>query len=189
MPQTSFRAILAGFGLAVLAAGCVSPTYAPAPYKAAQDRFGVIDLPKAGKTVVVCPVIDRLTPENRKRLSPLFTPWTYVTEAIEAELRVSGVKPIRPVFAFGPDFRDLREAIQKQAGADEKAVYLGTELLTLSPSIWVVDVELISPKGEVLFEKRASSSVWGNLAVDEQQLIHMLLRQILADPRFKAALP
>lgn len=183
------RASLAALALALLAGGCASPSYAPPPYRAAQDRFGVIELPAAGKTIRVCPVIDRLTVENRKRLAPAFTPWTYLTEAIEAELRASGVKPERVTFAFGPDFRDLREAIQKQAGADEKAVYLGTELLQLSPSIWIVDAELISPKGEVLFAKRASSSVWGNLAVDEQQLLHMTLRQILADPRFKAALP
>ncbi len=188
MPQPSFRVVLAGLGLALLAVGCASPTYAPTPYAAAQDRFGVIELPTTGKTVVVCPVIDRLSLENRKRLSPAFTPWTFVTDALEAELRASGVTPVRAKFAFGPGFRELREAVQKQAGADEKSVYLGTELLMLTPSIWIIDAELISSKGEVLLAKRGLSSVWGNLKIDEQQVIHMTLRQILADPVFKAAL-
>ncbi len=188
MARVPFRAALVVFGLAALMAGCASPTYAPAPYKAAQDRFGRIELPAAGKTVVVCPVIDGLSLENRKQLSPTFTPWTYVTEALEAELRASGVKPVRATFAFGPGFREWREAVQKQAVAGENKVYLGSELRQLFPAIWIMDAELISPKGEVLFAKRALSSVWGNLAVDEQQVVHMMLRQILADPRFKAAL-
>jgi len=185
-----FRTACLGLGLALLAAGCAAPTYAPGPYKAAQDRFGALGLPVSGATVVVCPVIDRLTPENRKRLAPTFTPWTYVTEAIEAELREAGLKPERADFAFGPSLEGLREAIRAQTDAAvARRVYLGLELLALTPSLWILDAELISPAGDVLAAKRAHSSVWGHLAVDEQQMIHMLLRQILADPRFKAALP
>lgn len=189
MPLSRLLAGFIGLTLALLGAGCVGPAYAPGPYKAAQDRFGAIELPAAGQTVAVCPVIDRLTPENRKRLKPVFTPWTYVTEAFEAELRASGLKPVRAAFAFGPSFAELQKAIREQP-ADETArkVYLGTELLFLNSSMWILDAELISPKGEVLFAKRGLSSVWGNATIDEQQVIHMVLRQILADSRFKAAL-
>lgn len=178
---------LAALGLILLAAGCAAPKlYAPAAYQPAQTRFGAIELP-AGKTVYVCPVIDRLSPAARKKLSPDFTPWSYVTEALENELRASGVATRRPGFAFGPGFREWREAVMAKANKEEKAVYLGTELLVLSPARWVMDVQVASPDGELLFEKRGLCALW-NTAVDEQKILHMTLRQILADPKFKAAL-
>lgn len=185
------RLAAAGLILALLAGGgCVSPSYAPAPYKPAQDRFGAIPLPASGAKLVVCPTIDRLSPANRKRLSPAFTPWVYLTEALEAELRTSGLTPDRAAFAFGPSFEALREAIRNQPeSASRDRLFLGTELLTLTPALWILDAELISPRGECLFAKRAIASTWGTLPVDEIQQVHMLLRQVLADPRLKAAFP
>ena len=178
---------LIGAGLILLAAGCASPKFKPSAYKAAQDRFGAIALP-AGAPVCVCPVIDKLSPEARKGLAADFTPWVFVTEALEAELKAAGASTRRPAFSFGPDFLDLQKAIREHARPEDRAVYLGTELWVLSPTLWILDAQILSPRGELLFAKRALCSVWGYLKVDEQQLVHMTLRQILADPRFKAAL-
>ena len=84
----------------------------------------------------------------------------------------------------------MREAIRNQPeSASRDRLFLGTELLTLTPALWILDAELISPRGECLFAKRAIASTWGTLPVDEIQQVHMLLRQVLADPRLKAAFP
>jgi hypothetical protein len=173
--------------VALLASGCTTSRYKPAPYKPAQDRFGAIALP-LGAPVYVCPVIDSLTQHDRKQLAPDFTPWTFVTEAIEAELKVSGAAPRRPDFAFGPSFESLRKEIRERAKPEDRIAYLGSDLLMLSPGLWILDAELISPRGETVFGKRALFATQGHLKIDEQQTLHMILRQILADPRFKAAL-
>ena len=187
MAASPIRSACLLLGLALLAAGCATPGYRPPPYQAAQDRFGSIALPAAAR-IGVCPVIDKLSPECRKRLAPEFTPWTYVTEAIEAELRASGLSPFRPAFEFGPAFVDLQGTVKKQGAPAQPTVYLGTELLWLSRTRWILDAELISPKGEVLFAKRGLCAIWSG-EYDEQKIVHMTLRQILADPKFKAALP
>ena len=171
-----------------LAGGCASSGgYAPAPYRAAQDRFGPIALPTA-KKIYVCPTIDSLTPENRKRLAPSFTPWAYATDAIEQELKASGVVPVRPSFAFGPSFESLRQVLAERADKRENAVYLGTELLWLGPNRWTLDARLFAPSGGTLFEKRGFCVMLGGNRVDAQEVTHMALRQILADPRFRTAL-
>jgi hypothetical protein len=121
-------------------------------------------------------------------LAPDFTPWTYVTEAIEAELKISGTVPRRPSFEFGPSFEALRKGIREQAKPEDRIVFLGSELLMLSPGLWILDAEVVSPQGEAVFGKRALFMTRGTLKIDEPQTVHMLLRQILADPRFKAAL-
>jgi hypothetical protein len=167
--------------------GCASPKYAPQRYTAAQDRFGAITL-STTKKVYVCPTIDSLPSECRKCLDPKFTPWEHATDALEQELQASGLTPVRPDFAFGPSFEDLKEVVAEKARRSENAVYVGTELLWLSPERWTVDARLLSPAGDTLFEKRGTCVILGSGTLDAQEITHMALRQILADPNFNGAL-
>lgn len=203
------RVILFALSLAtvvLLTGGCVAK-YTADRYEAAQDRFGAIALPTA-KKVYLCPAIDSLPPECRQFLDPKFTPWAHTTDAFEQELKASGIYPVRPEFAFGPSFESLKQVISEKANKSENAVYLGTELLWLSKRQWSLDAKLFSPTGKVLFEKRGicialgiqkaegqetkALSVWEiqeqSQKVDTQEVTHMVIRQILADPSFKQAL-
>ena len=170
-----------------LSGGCMSQKYSAEPYRAAQDRFGAIAL-ATSKQVYVCPTIDSLAPECRKHLASKFTPWEHATDAIEKELQASGVQPVRPAFACGPSFDSLKQAVGEKAVKGEKAVYLGTELLWLAAGRWTLDAKLLDPTGKVLFEKRGICVVLGVPKVDAQEVTHMALRQILADPLFQQAL-
>jgi hypothetical protein len=78
--------------------------------------------------------------------------------------------------------------LSEKADQSENAVYLGTELLWLSPGRWTLDAKLLSPLGRVLFEKRGICVVFGVPKVDTQEVTHMAIRQILADPVFKRVL-
>ena len=191
----------------MLTGGCATPKYKAERYKAAQDRFGAITLPTE-KKLYLCPAIDGLPPECRQCLDPKFTPWAYATDAIEQELKVSGIHPVRPEFASGPSFDSMKQVISEKANKSEKAVYLGIELLWLTQTQWSMDAKLFSPAGDVLFEKRGICVVFGLKKVDEQEaknmtaqqirersqkidtqeVAHMTIRQILADPAFKKAL-
>ena len=173
--------------LLLLAAGCESTGYKPPRYQAAQNRFGVIKLTTT-KKVYVCPTIDSLTQNNRAELDPSFTTWEHVTDAIEQELKASGITPVRPTLALGPGFDSLQRVLAEKANRAEKAVYLGTQLLWLSPQQWSMDARLFAPSGAVLFEKRAICAVLGTSKIDTQEITHMTLRQILADPGFQKAL-
>ncbi len=170
-----------------LANGCATSGYAPPRYQAAQNRFGAIHL-TTNQKVYVCPTIDSLTPANRKRLDPQFTTWEHVTDAIEQELKASGIAARRTTLAFGPGFDSLQHVLREKANKAEKAVYLGTELLLLEPNQWALDAKLFAPNGNVLFEKRSICVEYGSEKVDTQEVTHMALRQILADPRFQMAL-
>jgi hypothetical protein len=174
--------------LSLAVCGCVGPKYAPAPYKPAQDRFGAIVLSSTG-TLYVCPAIDNLAPECRKRLAPSFSASAHVTQAVEAELKASGLKPVRAGFASGANLAGLRQILSEQPRPSGPAVYLGTQIRWLADDRWTLDAELLSPAGEILFEKRGFCMVLGVARVDAQEVAHMTLRQILADPKFKAALP
>jgi hypothetical protein len=174
--------------LALAACGCAGPKYAPAAYKPGQERFGVIVL-SCAKTLYVCPAIDSLAPECRKRLDPAFSASAHVTQAVEAELKAAGLAPVRPDFTSGASLSGLRLILANRDRKDEQAVYLGTQVRWLSAERWTLDAELLSPGGEVLFEKRGFCVVMGYPKVDAQEIGHMALRQILADPKFKAALP
>jgi hypothetical protein len=220
--KTNIRSVLHALPVLLLLAGCAIPKYAPPRYQAAQKRFGAIPLATTNK-VYVCATIDSLTPANREWLDPKFTPWEHVTDAVEKELRASGLTPVRTSLAFGPGFDSLRQALAQKADPSEKAVYLGTELLWLSPHRWTLDAKLLAPSGAVLFEKRAICMVLGadpdnmreaavicapvqqqqnqnpffapveeatdtNRASYVEEVTHMTLRQILADPKFKEAL-
>ena len=171
----------------LLAAGCATEGYLPPRYQAAQNRFGAIRLTTT-KKVYVCPTIDRLTPENRAWLDEKFTPWEHVTAAMEQELTASGLQPVRATLTFGPGFDSLQRSLADKANKNEKAVYLGTEILWLSANQWSLDARLFSPAGTVLFEKRGICAVFGTDKVDTQEVTHMALRQILADPGFQKAL-
>ena len=172
--------------LLAFASGCATPGYIPARYQAAQNRFGAIHLP-AGKKIYVCPTIDRLTDDDRERLDSSFSAWEHVTDAVEKELRASGISPVRATIAFGPGFDSLQQAVREKAVKSEKAVYLGTELLRLTPNRWTLDARLFDPAGTVLFEKRGLCVVF-DTGPDAQEVAHMALRQILADPKFQAAI-
>ena len=220
--KTALRHPLHALLLLLLTAGCAMPRFAPPRYEAAQDRFGPIRLATTNR-VYVCATIDSLTPENRDWLEPSFTPWEHVTDAIEKELKASGITPVRTSLAFGPGFEDLQRALAQKANPNEKAVYLGTELLWLSPHRWTLDARLFAPSGAVLFQKRGICMLLGagpdnlreaesisapvqpqrqnqnsffvpvedaptNQAAFVQEVTHMTLRQILADPKFKEAL-
>ena len=173
--------------LLLLAAGCETTGYKPPRYQAAQNRFGTIKLTTT-KKLYVCPTIDSLPKNNRAELDPSFAPWEHVTDAIEQELRASGLTPVRATIAFGPGFDSLQHVLAENAKRAEKAVYLGTQLLWLSPQEWSMDARLFDPSGAVLFEKRAICAVLGTDKVDTQEITHMTLRQILADPGFQKAL-
>jgi len=182
------RFLLPVIVIAMLCGGCVSqPKYIVERYQPAQDRFGTIALPTA-KKVYLCPTIDSLPPECRRLLDPQFTPWTHATDAIEQELKTSGINPIRPDFAFGPGLDSLKQAISEKANKTENAVYLGAELLWLTAGRWTLDAKLFAPTGNLLFEKRGMCVVLGLEKADAQEVTHMVLRQILADPQFKQAL-
>ncbi|MFZ4395135.1 MAG: hypothetical protein ACOYOU_05845 [Kiritimatiellia bacterium] len=221
--KTILRYPLCALLILLLAAGCAMPKYAPPRYEAAQNRFGSIELVTTNR-VYVCATIDSLTPENRDWLAPSFTPWEYVTDAVEKELMASGVTPIRAPLTFGPGFDDLQRTLAQKANQSEQAVYLGTELLWLSPHRWTLDARLFAPSGAVLFQKRGICMILGsgqdnlreaaiinapvqpqnqnqnsffapvdddsptNQAAYVQEVTHMTLRQILADPKFKEAL-
>ena len=172
--------------LLFLAGGCETTGYAPQRYQAAQDRFGAIQL-KTTRKVYVCPTIDSLTAENRARLDPKFTPWEHVTDAVEKELVASGLKPVRTTLAFGPGFDSLQRVLQEKASKSEKAVYLGIELLLLNANQWALDAKVFTPDGVVQFQKRSICVVYTE-KVDTQEVTHMALRQILADPNFQTAL-
>lgn len=171
----------------VLVSGCAARKYAPVRYQSSQDRFGAIILPTT-KIVYLCPTIDSLPPDCRNFLDPKFTPWEHATDAIEQELKASGINPVRPGFSFGPSFERLKQGIAEKANKTENAVYLGTELLWLTAWRWTLDAKLFSPTGDVLFEKRGTCVVFGLNKVDTQEITHMALRQILADPQFKMVL-
>ncbi|WP_372846928.1 hypothetical protein [Pontiella sp.] len=171
----------------LLSVGCATQKYSAARYQAAQHRFGAIELP-AHKKLYLCPTIDRIDPRCRKTLDPSFTPWTHATDAFEQELKSSGLVPARPGFAFGPSFDSLKQMVAEKADKSENAVYLGTELLWLSLRQWTVDAVLLSPSGQVLFEKRGICVIYGGADADAQTVTHMAIRQILADPKFKQAL-
>ena len=174
--------------LLLVAGGCSTPSgYLPPRYEAAQNRFGAIKLTSTRK-LYVCPAIDRLTPENREWLDAKFTAWEYATDAIEQELKASGLAPLRATLAFGPGFDSLQHILAERANKSEKAVYLGTELLWLSSNQWALDAKLFAPTGAVLFEKRGLCTIQGSDKVDAQRVTHMALRQILADPGFQKAL-
>lgn len=183
-PRTIARCLLPL--LLALAGGCATSGYIPPRYQAEQNRFGAIRL-TAGKKIYVCPAIDRLTTEDRERLDSSFTAWEYVTDAVEKELRASGLAPVRATIAFGPGFDSLQQALREKAAKSEKAVYLGIELLRLTPNRWTLDAKLFDPAGAVLFEKRGLCMVFDNRP-DTQEIAHMALRQILADPRFQNAI-
>lgn len=170
----------------LLCAGCVSK-YAPKSYQPAQDRFGKIQL-ATQKKVYLCPTIDCLDPRCRTLLDPKFTPWSHVSDAFEKELKASGLNPVRPVFEFGPSFNSLKQVVAEKADKSENAVYLGTELAWLSGAQWTVDAVLLSPKGEELFKKRGICVIYGRQKIDDQEVTHMTIRQILADPKFKEAI-
>ena len=175
-------------GLLFLCSGCVSaPKYMPTCYESAQSRFGTIPLP-AAKKFYLCPTIDSLPADCRSVLDTKFIPSSYTTDAIEQELKTSGLNPVRPDFTFGPGFDPLKQSISEKADKSEKAVYLGTELLWLSAGLWSLDAKLFSPAGDILFEKRGICSVNDIPQLDSQMVLHMTLRQILADPKFKQAL-
>jgi hypothetical protein len=187
-PLRAGRVVLTLACLVVLSAGCAAPKkYAPTRYAAAQDRFGDISL-QTTKKVYVCPTIDRLPPGCRDLLDPKFTPWEHVTDVIEKELTASGITPVRPGFEFGPGFDSLKQVVSEKADQSENAVYLGTELLWLAPGRWTVDAILLSPAGTSLFEKRGTCVIYGFGAVDEQEVTHMAIRQILADRSFREAM-
>lgn len=182
------RALLRVLPMFLLAAGCVTPEkFTPARYQAAQERFGAIRLTTA-KKVYVCPTIDSLSPENREFLAPGFTPWAYATDAIEQELKASGLHPVRTTLAFGPGFDSLQQVLSQKADRAEQAVYLGTELLVFTSNHVTVDAKLLNPSGGVLFEKRGLCVVFNVCGTNMQEVVHMSLRQILADPKFQAAL-
>lgn len=170
-----------------LVSGCAADRYAPVRYRSSQDRFGAIVLPTT-KTVYLCPTIDNLPPDCRDFLYSKFTPWEHVTDAIEQELKTSGINPVRPRFSFGPGFESLKQVITEKANKAENSVYLGTEILWLTAGRWTLDAKLFSPTGDMLFEKRGTCVVFGLNKVDTQEVTHMALRQILADPQFKMAL-
>jgi len=184
------RSVRAGFlsaALALAVCGCAGPKYAPGAYRAAQDRFGAIVL-TCNKKLYVCPAIDNLAPECRKRLAPSFSASAHVTQAVEAELKASGLAFVRADFASGVNLAGLKQILVEQPRKNEQAVYLGTQIRWLADDRWTLDAELLSPAGEVLFEKRGFCIVLGYPRVDTQEIAHMALRQILADPKFKAAL-
>ena len=181
------RVILGSLPILMLAAGCASEGYAPPRYQAAQSRFGAIHLTTT-KKVYVCPTMDRLTPENRAWLDAKVTAWEHATDAVEQELKASGLKPVRTTLAFGPGFDSLQQVLADKADKNEKAVYLGTALLWLSAHEWSMDARLFAPTGAVLFEKRGICAVFGSDKEDTQEITHMALRQILADPAFQKAL-
>jgi hypothetical protein len=191
----------------MLTGGCATKKYTAERYKAAQDRFGTITLPTE-KKLYLCPAIDGLPPECQQLFDPKFSPWAHATEAIEQELKVSGIHPVRPEFASGPSFDSMKRVISEKANKSENAVYLGVELLWMTQRQWSIDAKLFSPTGNVLFEKRGICVVLGLKKVDEQEaknmtvrqiqerskevdtqeVTHMAIRQILADPTFKKAL-
>lgn len=172
--------------MALLLGGCAEK-YSPQRYQSLQSRFGAIAL-STNKKVYLCPAVDSLPSECRKSLDPKFTPWQYATDAFEEELKTSGVTPQRPAFAFGPGLDSLKQAVTEKANKSENAVYLGTDLLWLSPNRWTVDAALFSPKGDTLFQKRGICVIFGLQKGDDQEVAHMAIRQILADPKYKQAL-
>jgi len=174
--------------IVLLSGGCATTSkYSAERYKPAQDRYGAISLHTA-KKFYLCPTIDSVVPECRKLLDPSFTPWTYATDAIEQELKVSSVNPIRPEFTFGPSFDSIKQVIAEKANKSENAVYLGTELLWLTGSQWTIDAKLYAPTGDLLFEKRGICIVLGVTTNDAQEVTHMAIRQIIADPKFEQVL-
>jgi hypothetical protein len=179
---------LPGLLLLGLAAGCVtSEGYKPARYQAAQSRFGAIKL-TTDRKVYVCAAIDRLEPGNRAAFAPGFVPWEYATDAVELELKASGLAPVRAPLPSGAGLDDLRRIIAAQANRGEKAVYVGVELLVVSAQHWALDAKLFDPAGNLLFEKRAICVVDEVGERAAQEVVHMALRQVLADPKFQAGI-
>lgn len=174
--------------VALLSGGCATPhKYSAERHKPAQDRFGAVALSTA-KKVYLCQTIDSLIPECRDLLDPKFTPWEHAYDAIEQELKASGLTPLKPDFTSVPSFDSLKQRLTDRANKSENAVYLGTELIWLSGAQWMLDAKLFAPTGVVLFEKRAICMVIGLKKVDAQEVTHMTIRQIIADPKFKEAL-
>lgn len=173
--------------VALLSGGCATSKYSAERHKSAQDRFGSVTL-STEKKVYLCQTIDSVIPDCQKLLDPKFTPWEHAYDAIEQELKASGLTPLKPDFTSAPSFDGLKQILADRANKSENAVYLGTELIWLSGSRWTLDAKLFSPNGVVLFEKRGICMVIGIEKIDAQEVTHMAIRQIIADPKFKEAL-
>ena len=125
-------------------------------------------------------------------LNKKFTPYEYVTDAIEKELLASGITPERISFDTGPDFDSLQTVIKEKSNKSEDAVYLGTKLLWLDRMQLSIDAKLYSQAGEIVFEKRGICIIYGSLndpkGKEGNEIAYMTLRQILNDPQFKQVL-
>ena len=165
--------------------------YMPARYLSSQDTLGEINLQSSMK-VYLCPTIDSLPKSCRNMLNKKFTPYEYVTDAIEKELLASGITPERVSFDTGPGFDSLQTVIKEKSNKSEDAVYLGTELLWLDRMQLSMDAKVYSPSGEVVFEKRGICIIYGPLndpkGKEGNEIAYMTLRQILNDPKFKQVL-
>jgi len=172
--------------LAILMSGCAAPKFAAPKYQTNPAKFGVIQLITTNK-VYVSPIIERLGEDNRKFIDPKFSTTAYLTDALEQELTIAGVTPLRTPFAVGPGFNAAQQAIATQSNKQEGAVYLISEVRFINFVKLTLDTKLYSPVGGVLFEKRGLC-IMLNAGQTSQTITHMALRQIIADPVFQKAL-
>jgi hypothetical protein len=110
-----------------------------------------------------------------------------MTDAYNQELTGVGLSPVAAPFPAGPGFEAARQAITTQAGKQENAVYLVSELLWISHVQVTLDAKLYSPAGASLYEKRGTC-IRLNVPTSCQQVTKMALWQIIADPDFQQAL-
>jgi hypothetical protein len=116
---------------------------------------------------MLCPCFDRIAEEDRKGLDPKFSPASYLTGMIEAELVSSGIKPEQVTFAFAPSFEGLQTALADGSVKTEGAIVLASAINVIdgyrspdSPthsnatSYLSCDFKLYSSKGGLLFERR-----------------------------------
>lgn len=184
-PRRILPRLLAGIGILVSVAGCISPPakFAPGPYSVDP---GIPHHLSTHRTVFVCPAFDRLSDEAREQISPSFNPSAFLTGAMEMELTAAGVAHDRVGFNHAPSFAGLQKALQDEALEHEGSVVLAGAINHYPNShVLSCDFKLYSGRGDLLFEKRC-------LCIDGlgfgMVVPHMVMLQLFADPGFQRAI-
>jgi hypothetical protein len=175
-------------GVALLGwSGCAGKLYTPPPYAAAPDRFGAIHLAPT-KKIYLCPAIDGVAADCRATLDKKFTPYSYLTDALEKEFAAAGVTVQQPPFEIGGSFTGASETIKNHTPHEENAVFFVSELVCITQWKVTFDAKVYSGSGDLLFEKRGLCIVLQVPPPESQLVTHMALRQVLAAPEFAKVL-
>lgn len=177
---------LAGFGLLVGLAGCVTPArFSPPAYTVDPGRPYRLS---STRTVTVCPAFDRLSDEARAQIDPAFNPAAFLTGAVETELSAANIAHERASFAYSPSFAGVQKALQDGALAQSGSVVLAGAINHFPNNrIISCDFKLYSGHGGLLFEKRCLCI---DYALEQSGMFaaHMAMQQLFADPDFQRAI-